>query len=262
MSNQEIVSFKVPASIGDMEIRVVPQDGEPWFVASDVAKALGYSQTVTMTKSVAEDQKGSTKLVTPGGVQSVTTISRTGFFKLALRAQEIRPEVVEFQDWVTRVVLPSIADTGGYVVGQERSQSPEELLALLSAFAEKLVGPLVASLTAVTTRMDAIEAKVNMTRHGVAPRIRWTTTSAFCAARHLTLSQYERISLGLRAAHMARSLGHAVPRKNGAQKFPVNCLEESARIVISLRDGANTPHLSIRTLPEPTWSSASPRCDH
>ena len=37
-----------------------------------------------------------------------------------------KPEAREFQDWVTRVVLPSIRETGGYVVGQEKVGVPGE----------------------------------------------------------------------------------------------------------------------------------------
>lgn len=46
---------------------------------------------------------------TSGGLQKGTLISESGLFKLIMRAHpDRRPHVREFQDWVTRVVLPAI----------------------------------------------------------------------------------------------------------------------------------------------------------
>lgn len=231
MSNQEIVTFQVPAEIGDMAIRVVNVDGEPWFVAADVAKALGYSHTPHMVRMVDGDEKGVHQTDTPGGMQSLTTISESGFYKLILRAEAIRPEVKAFQDWVTRIVLPSIRKTGGYVVGQERAQSPEELMRLMEAFAAKLVGPLVAALATVTTRIDDIEAKLQRPRPtACAYRPPSLSTAAFCRARGLVLTNNEKMALGRYAAGVTRAMGHVITRLDGRKRFPISCLEEAVRI--------------------------------
>lgn len=53
-------------------VRVLEIDGEPWFVGRDVAVALGYENPARAIRShVDEDDKGVTKLVTPGGTQDV-----------------------------------------------------------------------------------------------------------------------------------------------------------------------------------------------
>ena len=39
------------------EIRTVIIDGEPWFVAKDIAEKLGYARTFNMTKQIDEDDK-------------------------------------------------------------------------------------------------------------------------------------------------------------------------------------------------------------
>ena len=39
------------------EIRTVIIDGEPWFVAKDIAEKLGYAQTANMLKKIADDDK-------------------------------------------------------------------------------------------------------------------------------------------------------------------------------------------------------------
>lgn len=48
--------------------------------------------------------------------QAITLISESGLYKLIMRSS--KPEAREFQDWVTRVVLPTIRKTGGYVLNE------------------------------------------------------------------------------------------------------------------------------------------------
>ena len=49
-------------------VRVVDVNGEPWFVAKDVARALGYASTnmTTVFQAVLEEWKGSNPIATPG----------------------------------------------------------------------------------------------------------------------------------------------------------------------------------------------------
>ncbi len=44
-------------------------------------------------------------------------ISEAGLYKLVMRSD--KPEAKEFQNWVTRVVLPAIRKDGGYIHGEE-----------------------------------------------------------------------------------------------------------------------------------------------
>lgn len=45
-------------------------------------------------------------------------ISESGLYKLIMRSDE--PEAREFQDWVTREVLPANREDGMYVAGEEK----------------------------------------------------------------------------------------------------------------------------------------------
>ena len=45
------------------------ENGEPWFVASDIAKALGYRDAEKMTRRLDDDEKGTRSVGTPGGTQ-------------------------------------------------------------------------------------------------------------------------------------------------------------------------------------------------
>ncbi len=64
----------------DQQVRTVLIDGEPWFVAADVARILGYSATEAMTRSMDDDEKGLQVLHTPGGDQRVTVVSEPGLY--------------------------------------------------------------------------------------------------------------------------------------------------------------------------------------
>jgi prophage antirepressor-like protein len=101
-----------PFSFNNSAVRVIIRDGEPWFVAADVAKALGYSSPKDAAEHLDDDEKGSAITRTPGGDQSVTVISESGLYALVLRSR--KPEARKFAKWVTSEVLPSIRKTGGY----------------------------------------------------------------------------------------------------------------------------------------------------
>ena len=103
MSNLSVFDFQ------GHEIRWV--DGKP--VANDVAAALGYADPAkTVSTKVKAKNKGVTKMVTPGGTQSVTVLEESGIYQLIFGSKLESAEI--FQDWVFSEVLPSIRQTGGY----------------------------------------------------------------------------------------------------------------------------------------------------
>ena len=107
-------------------IRATSINGEPWMIASDVANALGYSNSrKAIADHVDPEDKGVTKSDTLGGAQSMTIINESGLYSLILGSK--LPRAKEFKHWVTSEVLPSIRKTGGYIAGQE-SLSDDELL--------------------------------------------------------------------------------------------------------------------------------------
>lgn len=64
------------------QIRTVMRDGEVWFVGKDVAEALGYGKGKSLANAVSDhvdpEDKGVTKMMTPGGNQKVTTYNEIG----------------------------------------------------------------------------------------------------------------------------------------------------------------------------------------
>ena len=93
-------------------VRAITKDNEPWFVASDVAKALGYRMASDMTRRIDEEDKGYTKVRTPGGEQEMSIINESGLYAGVFCSS--LDSAKSFKHWVTSEVLPSIRKTGAY----------------------------------------------------------------------------------------------------------------------------------------------------
>ena len=95
-------------------IRVIEKDGEPWFVAKDIAMVLDFCNTNDATRCLEEDEKGAHNVRTLGGMQEMTAINESGLYHLILVSR--KPEAKKFRKWVTEEVLPSIRKTGSYSI--------------------------------------------------------------------------------------------------------------------------------------------------
>ena len=93
-------------------VRTVMQEGEPWFVAKDVASILGFKQANDMTKRLDEDEKGRTISPTLRGNQKVQIISESGLYHAIFMSR--KTEAKTFRRWVTEEVLPAIRRTGSF----------------------------------------------------------------------------------------------------------------------------------------------------
>ena len=65
-------------ALGAHDIRTVQVDGEPWFVATDIATVLGRSSGHLLTKGLAPDEKGDNVVITLGGPQTLAVVSEWG----------------------------------------------------------------------------------------------------------------------------------------------------------------------------------------
>ena len=93
------------------EIRTIEIDGKPYFVGTDVAKALGYSNP---RKAILDHCKGVTKRDTPtsSGIQSMSYINEGDLYRLIIKSK--LPSAEKFESWVMDEVLPIIRKTGSY----------------------------------------------------------------------------------------------------------------------------------------------------
>jgi hypothetical protein len=98
----------------DTPVRIVMVAGDPWFVANDVAKALGYREAYDMCRNLDDDERGAHNVSTLGGDQSVNIISESGLYAAVLKSR--KEEAKRFRKWVTGEVLPSLRKTGQYLM--------------------------------------------------------------------------------------------------------------------------------------------------
>ena len=101
-----------PFNFGQNTIRTTTIGEAVWFVATDVAEALGYRNAPDASRHLDDDEKGTQIVRTPGGPQTLTIINESGLYALVLRSR--KPEARKFAKWVTSEVLPSIRKTGHY----------------------------------------------------------------------------------------------------------------------------------------------------
>ena len=128
------------------QLRIVAQNGEPWFIGKDVAAALGYKDTKSALHDHvdAEDKqilqrgqnaafanaaggRNATLAIPPSGF---TLINESGLYSLILSSK--LEGAKKFKRWVTSEVLPCIRKNGGY--GQSVPKNyPDALRALADA---------------------------------------------------------------------------------------------------------------------------------
>lgn len=104
------------------QLRIIPIDGDPWFVAADLAVILEYRDANKVTRIVEADEKGSHNVGTLGGQQSLSILSEPGLYRVlsVSRSNRAKP----FQRWLFHEVLPAIRKTGKY----EQPQVAEEYI--------------------------------------------------------------------------------------------------------------------------------------
>ena len=104
-------------NLGRMSLDVVQIGDEPWFYAPSLARTLEYRDASNFLRSLADDEKGTYLICTPGGPQQANLINEWGLYRVVTRSNSAVAE--PFKRWVFREVLPSIRKTGQYQMHQE-----------------------------------------------------------------------------------------------------------------------------------------------
>lgn len=112
------------------EVRTVMIDDKPYFVANDIALALGYKRPAD---AVSAHCKGSVKYryLTNGGQQEVKIIPEGDVYRLIIKSK--LPNAQKFESWVMDEVLPTIRKHGAYMTEQTIEKaltSPDFLIQL------------------------------------------------------------------------------------------------------------------------------------
>lgn len=119
-NNNQVFNF------GDYQVRTLIKEGEPWFVAKDVADILDYSEASAMTRHLDDDDKESVKLIVMGQEQWFILVNESGLYSAILKSR--KPEAKAFKKWVTSEVLPSIRKCGMFSLSDVSSLIEEARL--------------------------------------------------------------------------------------------------------------------------------------
>lgn len=115
MSELQLFNFQ------DNQVRVVEIDGNPWFVAVDVFKALDITWTGSQSlEKISEIWKTQYADVSPQETPDLVQIpnntwiiNESAVYKVAFRSN--KPEAEAFTNYVAEVILPSVRKTGMYI---------------------------------------------------------------------------------------------------------------------------------------------------
>ena len=143
----ELKTFKNP-KFGT--IRTTTINGEPWFVAVDVCKALEIQNNRDAISRLDDDEKN-TVVLTDGnrGNPNMTIVNEPGLYALVLGSR--KPEAKAFKRWITHEVIPTIRKHGAYM-------TPETIEKVLSD--PDTIIKLATELKEERERTAALNAKI------------------------------------------------------------------------------------------------------
>lgn len=122
-------------------IRTILRNGEMWFIAKDVCKAIKISNVADALVKLDDEEKTTIALTdrqAGNGAQSISIVSESGMYTLILRCRDAVKKGTapyKFKKWVTSEVLPSIRKTGSYTTTPSYIISPDQLIQIRRAIA-------------------------------------------------------------------------------------------------------------------------------
>ncbi|MEW2483615.1 phage antirepressor KilAC domain-containing protein [Mycobacterium sp. NPDC049093] len=101
-------------AFGDRICRAVVIDGDPWFVLSDICRAIEIGNVGNVADRLSRTGAGirQTDIRSGGQMRMVTLVDESGMYEAVIRSD--KPEAMKFRRWITSEVLPAIRKTGSY----------------------------------------------------------------------------------------------------------------------------------------------------
>lgn len=174
----------------NIELRTVDIGGKAWFAAPDVCRILGLHNTTEATRALSADEVIVRQIEESRG-RPPKCVSESGLYKIIMRSD--KPQAKEFQEWVTRHVLPAIRKDGGYIMGEEKVSSGEMT-------EDELVLKAVGILQAKVERLSAENAYMSS-------ELNLLTVDEYRALNHKYWSRGFAVVLGNAAAKLCREQG-------------------------------------------------------
>lgn len=215
----EIKNFNNP-TFGDVRT-IITEDGNLLFVASDVAKALGYA---VPQKAVIDHCKHCSKMEHPSNKGTyINLITESDVYRLTMKSK--LPNAEQFQDWVCEEVLPSIRKTGSYSAGQQLS--PSELilkLAQINVENER-------KMKAIEEKQETIEREIEEIKQRTVTDLHRSTIVAYVSRYNIKLDVKYYGAMGRKASSICKKKGIPVTKINDIRwgkvsVFPDEVLDE------------------------------------
>ena len=227
MSNElQVFSFE------SNEIRTVVDDnGDPWWVASDVCRSIGLQNVTEALRPMDADHKGFKTFETPGGRQTLATVNEPGLYQMIFRSN--KEEAKRFRRWVLSEVLPSIRKTGRYVAPGAPAPAGDPTLMMLDIIREGHLRQLATEreVAALGSRTAAVEARVEAAMAGDVEEVSFMSVRGYCRVHGLRFSKGAESIIGTELTRRCKARGVGVGTKpdetwGRVNIYPMAMLEE------------------------------------
>lgn len=153
----EVMNFKFEGA----EVRVnTDENNNPWFVAKDVCKLLGYKEPVNAMRLHCRGVAKYNPIVDSlGRTQEVRVISESDVMRLICKSK--LPAAVQFEKWVFEEVLPSIRKSGGYIAAKA-DETPEMIMARAIKLADETINRQKLQLEEKDKKIAEVHKQIEM----------------------------------------------------------------------------------------------------
>ena len=113
-------------------------NGEPYFVLADICKALDIGNTTDVAKRLNDSTLCTIEVAINNRQVKVNAVTESGLYKVIFQSR--KEEALQFQDWVTSEVLPSIRKNGMYATAptiEKMINNPDFAISLLTKLKEE-----------------------------------------------------------------------------------------------------------------------------
>ena len=118
------------------QVRVIEIDGEPWFVAKDIAENLAYkNQRDAINKHVDECDKKLHPLFDGHQIRHIVILNESGVYCLTFSSK--LPIAKAFRRWISAEVIPSIRKHGTYFTTETLNSflsNPDNMIRVLTEY--------------------------------------------------------------------------------------------------------------------------------
>ena len=128
MNNLNVIAREISivsrSNFMGQEVDVYGTAEDPLFLAKDVAKWIGHSDVSMMMRNVDEDEKVTSNVCTPGGIQNAWFLTEDGLYEVLMQSR--KPIAKQFKKGV-KDILKTIRRTGEFNAQHQHQQSQTNL---------------------------------------------------------------------------------------------------------------------------------------